>query len=511
MRTALILVAILSAAASMEIRSEELPTLSIRYMTIEADVIVIAVPVVPELRSLPVKFKVAGVLKGPASLDGQEVVLRNEGLYVFTIPDRMRAKDDKTPLPRIAKALLFLKNPPKETPTAGYGTVLSGIRALTETGDLLVPQQMMNPGPLYLRPMKGQVWTDMLVQIQKDLPTISQILELQGIAGLAKRNQAIFTWVDSHKNELGGYCLFESKGWGPLEQKLLGWIMDSCIPEDCWRAIELAVELKIERNRNAPSFCSPAGRQLLANKALNPKLPNALRLAALDELGNEQAFWSAYCDEHPGTRVATRDEQKMILERFSPMIDDKDAAFRLAAVRCLQAASYPGDANFDRMISKQAVPALVKRYHCERNTEVRDEIVHALRYIEDEAFWQKLTGNPAGIVVFLQEPHIKPNVLEFDMNLEHTRAKIMSVPSFRCEKLQPDGSVSQTQTIKATISYPKNLFTRGWENADMVTMTMPSSQLEPGNWCVTLEGRWKGQMWRSESLEVSIPGKKGKQ
>ena len=499
-----------AATLGTAVRAENLPTLSIRYMTIEADVIVVGAPVVAQDGALSSKYKVTRVLKGPESLVGREVTLRDEGLYSLPSPSWLSGDEGVEPTPRITRALLFLRVPGDDEIQNGYRTVLSGIRALTEKGSVLVPQQFMNPGPQYLLPMKGETWDAMLAQVVEDSPKIAQILRLGDIVDRGKRNQVIFTWIQEHRDEFGGgYFGTQGKGWASLEQKLFDWIMESCIPEDCWRAIQLSSALGTDPQRSHPSFCSKEGRALLMAKVLDRSLPDELRLRALRELGAGSTFWYAHRSQYPRTLVVTRDEQETIIDHILPILTHKEPSWRAASARCLMSVSWPYDANFEEMTSKRAIPDFVTLYKSERSTEVRNIAVQAIRRIETESSWQKLSGNPEGIVVFLRFAGINGDVLKFDLDLEHTRAKITEIPVFRFQELREGGSAVPPRVVEPTVSYPEDLFRRGWEDwQGMIIMTIPAAQVNAGLWRVSAEGRLGGHTWRSEPVEVTIPDKK---
>lgn len=490
-----------------QVRADTLPTMSIRYMTIDADVIVVGDPVVSEAGILPARYKVVRVLKGPASLASQELVVRDEELYSLSPSPWMEEGKEKTPLPRITKALLFLKSPAEGRVDEGYGTVLSGIRALSNDGVVLVPRQLMNPGLQHLVPMKDRGWEAMITQVTEDLPKIARILKLEKITDSAKRNQAVFKWIEGHKDEFGGgYLDNQRKGWPHLETKLFDRVMESCIPEDCWRAIELGNKLDAKPDGNFPSFCSPQGRKLLMTKVFDRNLPMPLRQIALGELGDGGTFWYAHRNQFPRTQVVTRDEQTAVIDRILPLLKYKDATWRAAAVRCLRSVSCPYDAIFTEMKSKQAIPQLAELYNHERSAEVRNEIVEAIRRLESEVFWENLTGNPQGIAVIMRVGTIKEDALEFQMILEHTKAKIAGVPVFLLELLDGAGQPLRAQSFGADVSYPTDLFKTGWEDwQGMVIMSIAAPHLEPGTWRATAKGRVGEKVWRSESIEVVIP------
>lgn len=507
--TVLCLLAVLCPAFAVRSLAENLPTLSIRYMTIEADEIVVAEPVDSRAGVLPARYKVIRALKEGDIQVGQEVVIKDENTYRLGFPERWQKPGEKQPPPRIVKALLFLKRPVKPDGNEGYYTVLSGIRALSENKEILVPQQFINPGPHYLVPKKGENFEAMVTQVKRDLPVIKEIRELGTIADQRKRNEAIFQWIDEHKDEFGGgHFGRRSKGWASLEPQLFDWVMESCIPEDCWRAIELSMKLGTGPERQRPSFCSPRGRELLLEKAFDESLSQGLRYMALRELGSGGNFWYAHRDDYPRTRVVTPKEQNKIIDQVLPLLEHEDASWRAAGARCLLSASRPYDANYRDRLSRRGLPEFVKLYRSEKTTRVRNVAVEAIRRIGGADFWEELSGNPQGIVVFLRYAGLQEDKLEFHLNLDYTYAKITERPVFQFQELRGDGNAAKPLSVKPTVSYPKDLFTKGWENHHgMVVMTVPANKVKPGRWRVTVKGSWEGHTWQSEPVEVTVSEK----
>ena len=491
----------------MPVRAADLPTMSLRYLAIEAEVIVIGHPVAAEVDILPMRYRVDEVLKGPSQLASQEIMVKNEGVYDPSLTPGPWVNKDTVPVHRVEKALLFLKAPMKGEEGKGYGTVLSGIRALSDDGRLLVPTQFMNPGSQYLVPTKDQKWVTMLAKVSDDLPKIASIRELEKIKDPSKRNQAVFEWVESHKDEFGnGYFGDDTKGWASLEPKLFDWVMASCIAVDCWRALKLRQQFNIGPQGFHPSFSSKAGRQLLLDKVFDGGLPEDLRLMALRELGGG-VFWYSHTSEYPSVQVVTLDEQAAMIDKVLPLLQRGQESWRVAAVRCLRGASWPYDANFSKMATKRALPQLVEQYRRERSASVLEELADTIRRLEDEAFWQNLTGNPQGIVVLLGSDEITKDRLRFHLNLEHTKAKIIGAPRFKFQMLDAEGVPVKTKEFDGLVGYPEDCFVKGWEDSQgSVTMTVTYPELESGIWRITVQGRIDGQNWRSEFVEISYPG-----
>ena len=172
-------------------------------------------------------------------------------------------------------------------------------------------------------------------------------------------------------------------------------------------------------------------------------------------------------------------------------------------------ASWPGDANFKHLSTKQAVPALVGLYRTEKNAGVRKNLVEAIRRLEDEAFWRELSGNPHGIAVLLSYRGMERGILEFSLLLTHTRAKLTQMPTLEFERLFWN---IQTRSFAPGLKHPKDRFKRGWASEQVVYVTIPAAKVEPGLWRVTAEGRVgeAGGTWRSEPIEIVVTGRAGK-
>lgn len=500
------LLAFLSAFV-MVVRAEILPTMSLRYMAIEAEVIVIGHPVAAEAGILPMRYRVDEVLKGPAPLASQEIMVKNEGSFDPTLTPRPWADKNAVPVIRVEKALLFLTLPTQDGEDKGFGTVPSGIRALSDDGRMLVPSQFKNPGPQYLVPASDQKWETMLARVTDDLPKIASIRELEKIKDPGKRNQAVLEWIESHKDEFGGgFFDNDTKGWASLEPQLFGWVMESCIPVDCWRALKLSQQLNTRPEGFHPSFSSKTGRQLLLDKVFDGGLPEAMRLLALQEFGGS-TFWYSHTSEYPSVQVVTRDEQAAVIDKVLPLLQSGQESWRVAAVRCLRAASWPNDANYSKMNTQRALPQLVEQYRRERSAQVLEELADTIRRVGDEAFWQNLTGNPRGIVVLLGSDEVTKDRLRFNLNLEHTKAKIIEAPRFMFRLLDAEGNSVRTREFDGVVGYPEDCFIKGWEDTQgSITMTVANPELESGIWRVTVQGRIDGQIWRSEFVEIAYPG-----
>ncbi len=479
---------------------------SLRSLAIDASLIIEGEPVGAEPGIMPEKFKVSQVLKGEGHLTGTTIKIIDQGELKLT---SFWERDELgKPVTRgITKALLFLTESKDADGKPTHVLLLSGIRAISSKGEVLLPVQFMNPGPLTLSTafegMHG--WDEIIARVRDDMPKIERILAMEKIADPAERNRVVLAWIKSHKDEFGGgYWEGNEKGWAQIEWMVFEWVLATCIPDDAWRATELAVELNVGSRESFPSFCSPRGRELLLEKVFDPAVDEKIRLKALRELNG--AIW--YPDEkrYPGIRRVTPEEQVRVIERMIPLLDHPQAAWRLEAARVVFEASYPGDSNYNHRIDKRAVPRLTERYKVERDAEVREELVDALLHLEDVAYWEKLTGNPGQLAVSISLSDHKPEGMEFGVRqLQYAKATITEVPEFVFEKLDEKGVVGESHSAKSVALYPEKLFVAGWDNGDQKVLRVQPPGLSPGNWRVTLRGTIKGRAWHSEPLEIVLP------
>lgn len=479
---------------------------SLRSLVIDASLIIEGEPVAAELGIMPKNFKVIQVLKGDVNLVGTTIkIVDPDDLQLTSF---MEMDEFHKPVKRdVTKALLFLAETKNTDGKPAYRLMHSGIRAVSSKGEILLPVQFMNPGPPTLSPASGgrHGWDEITARVRDDIPKVARILAMEKIADPAERNRAVLAWIESHKHEFGGGYLERDKtGWAQIEWMVFDWVLATCIPDDAWRAIELAVELDTGSRESFPSFCSPRGRELLLEKMFDPAVAENLRLRALRELGN--AIW--YPDErrYPGIRRATPEEQVRVIERVTLLMSHPQAAWRLDAARVVFAASYPYDANYHHRIDKQAVPQFTERYKVERDSEVREVLVDALLHLEDAAYWEKLTGNPGQLAVSIALSDHKPEGLEFGVRqLQYAKVTITEAPDFVFEKLDEKDVVVESHSAKAVALHPENLFVTGWDNGDQKVLRVKPPELSSGRWRVILRGNVEGRKWQSEPLDIVWP------
>ena len=132
-----ILAVSICAAIGGKAAGERLPTLSVRDMTIQAQLIVVGVPLDSKTGVFPTRYTVVDVLKGTGIRAGEKILLNAGRLYGIGSGSTIALKGKNGSL-RIKKALLFLRRSQADAVQDGYWLVLSGIRAMAEDGQLLV-------------------------------------------------------------------------------------------------------------------------------------------------------------------------------------------------------------------------------------------------------------------------------------------------------------------------------------------------------------------------------------
>ncbi|MEK6247657.1 MAG: HEAT repeat domain-containing protein, partial [Planctomycetales bacterium] len=309
----------------------------------------------------------------------------------------------KNETPRIEQAVLFM-NPIGNSDTE-FDLLFTGVRCLDANKNVLRPQQIMDPGDYYLAPCKPITWIDLLAWVRADIPRVAEALALKDIADPTKRNQAIFTWIEQHFFSQG-IKVARGPGWAELEYDIFEWVMDSCRVEDCWRASKLRRKMTghfspVSRYAtDTNSFASVAGREFLSEICLDPQQSLADRQMALAHLSC--SLWpSKQRKAHPSLVEITPDEQLEIIREISPLLKDTDRQMREYAARTLGKASSLNDGNRRDRDTKAALPALAEAWQAEPPGYVRSEMAEIIIRLGGEDYWQKLSGNPHGMLVKL--------------------------------------------------------------------------------------------------------------
>jgi len=508
--------------------AEDLPTCPIRSLVIQSATTVLAEPAEPaKLEGNEQTFKVIEVLKGPAIKAGTTIVVRRMDLYQVGRPAWRQGQPEAKP-PRIVRAILFLTRPEGADAKPGvFDLLLSGMRCLDAEKNVLRPEQLMNPGGLYLIPEKGADWDKLIARVRSDLPKVAEALALKEIPDLAERNQAIFAWIEKHRGEFTGRLFTpvagetgDKPGWAELEWEPFNWIMETCRADDGWRALKLAREIAGQSgpgpSTNTPTFASPAGRKLLLGVILDPKQPVADRKMALYRLrGSCWARWQQ--QQHPNLADITPDEQAGIIREISPLLKDPDREIRGLAAKALADASSPCDGNMRDRDTDAALPVLIEAYAKEPPGNERNEMAQIVLRLGKEDVWQRISGNPDGLLVVLHSFNRNTNygreTIAFQANSLGLGTKtITEQPTLVMERLGDDNEAKERRSMPLPVSYPKDIWKQGWSNHQgVISVEVPAASLAEGQWRFSVEGvvgKEDVRKWHSEPAILEL--KRGK-
>lgn len=498
-RVAAMIVGVVASFIASNLRAD-LPPRPIRALTIDAEIIVAAEPIDRQDDTIARHYRVTEVLHGPMDLAGTTVRILEHREYRRRLPT---LPESTTPLEPLGRTLLFLRHPREKLLSDQYEFVRAGLRATNAQETILAPTQ---PGDLrfyLLTPEKGATWEGVLTRVREDLPRIAEIRALGTIPDRTRRNEAIFQWIAQHRSELAMDPRGEGIGWGALQEQLFEWVLESGQAEACWKTLELATEVGGWPQRSAEVFCTPEGRTLLLDRVFDPSRSDRLRKLALRSLAERGTSWGGDRPDLPDRRILTREEQERIIDKIVPLLGHADPHWRRDAVVCLSRVSQPGISSLAELASHRATPALTERFRTERDPQVRRELVETLRAIEDDPFWERLTGNPEGIAVLLALRGTPDETIELVAHLLPTKAKISEVPSLRLERLTDEGAVAETRT--RTLSFASSTKGRsGWESR-IVALKTPRGDLPAGRWRATLQGRSGERRWSSDPIEITLP------
>ena len=210
-------------------------------LIVEASVLEDAVLPADMHRTQPVPdlYRVEAVLKGDIAI-GEELLVKKHHLYGRGDP---RSFDADTGYERysISKALLFLDRDEH----GDRNIILAGLRLLVTDGRVLFPTQYLAMGGYYLAPRPGVGWTETLDATRDTIGRVEAVFAMRDIAEPRARNDAIFEWIQTHRDEFGQDCRLseppddeaQSTAWCSLERLPYEWILETATPEEAWRAI----------------------------------------------------------------------------------------------------------------------------------------------------------------------------------------------------------------------------------------------------------------------------------
>jgi hypothetical protein len=486
------------------VRAEGLPRLTLRELVIRGDLIVVAQPLDPPYLTdgataaqaeEPVRFEVLDVLKGSAAKPGDTIRVRGMALYRLGEP-RFRGGDRaQAEAPEIEKGLLSLRVRDNGGETE-YSLLASGARYLTKGKEVLYPVQFWTPGEYYLIPEKDTDWTSLLQTVRDDAAVVEHVMALRRIEDPSQRNRALMQWIRAHHNDpCGGLSLgSRDTGWGSLQIDALGWIMDSCIPVDCWDAIKLAMEIypgaHSVPDSNAPSFGSRAGRELLLSIAMDERAPLDDRVIAFEHLGWRSTLWPHARRDVLRLERLDQKQQSDLIEEMTPLLGAEEPRIRAAVIRIIYTASHPADGALTEFETKQALPDLVSAYKAEPPGTTRDLLARAVREIGGEDNWRELTGNPRGILVLLNGFDLCNHDVTFWLDMECAYETVYECPQLVLERLDDEGGVAERKETPLPFTYMPKPWSEGWDgaHAGSIDVRFSCAELAPGTWRVTVKG-----------------------
>jgi hypothetical protein len=493
-RFAITLGALLLPAAA---RAEILPTLSVHELCYQADVVVVAVPVEPEK---PGQFCVREVFRGNALKPGD--------VFHVAPRDLPGRQEESPPGPGgsgILEALLFLKQGVGGEAPGTFFLVPSGLRYTTGDENVFVPRQQINPGPYVMVPRPDVMWGGYRLRAREVAVAMDHLLTLRDRPPGERRTQALFDWVEQHRNEFGGGFFEGHPGWGTVEEKVFDWLLETDARADVWRAVRLysGVNQGGLPRLPRPVFATPQGRAFLRDTALDEQQLVGDRVRALTLLAAPATLGGGAADDR--VQPLTRAEQKETLARLRPLLSAAPPVLRTAAIRAVQRLSAPGAAGL-AFVDQSALPDLVKAYQAAPPGPARDDLAEAVCAVGGDRHWLELTGNPHGLVVCLSDLNHKGSTVEFWVAMRHGGATIRDCPTLVLERLDEKNAPVEKKEVPLLLASPTQPWGEGWDGRAFLRGRQSLGDFTPGVWQMTLKGTVGPDKapWTSEARRVQL-------
>jgi len=455
-----------------------------------------------------VKFRVLEVIKGEGIKTADTISVNGLSEYTLERAYWRVSGRRKAPLPEITKGLFFLQSDKDAEEEGTYQLEATGIRYLTEKNEVLYPLQKCNPGPWALTLAQDTKWDEVVEKIRFDLSVLEDVTALKRIEDPVQRNKALFDWIESNKKKLCEYAKVKTHdmSWSTLEEWVFEWIMESCIPEDCWRALKLYTEIVPKSFRGPtvelPCFASSEGRKLLVAIAIDERMPDSDRICALRWLrcGTFEPYSRKKLPEH--LVMVTVDEQKEILEKLIPLLESENSQIREAVVESVRDLSNPTQGSMPEFDVKYALPSLVDAYDAEKPGKIRNKMAVAVRAVGGDKYWNELTGNPFGLVVLLDGLRVSDKNATFSLHLSFASVEIPECPTMILELIGDMGKIIEKKSMPFPLFYPKKewkeITTRGIYGAAILF-----DGLAIGQWRITVKGKCKSVREKLEGEWIS--------
>jgi len=330
----------------------------------------------------------------------------------------------------------------------------------------------------------------------------------------AKRNQALFEWIKKHKKEYGRLWQVKgesSSGWGTLDWKPFQLILETCRPEDAWRALKLFHELD-HRPGYGPyshAFGSLYGRAILTRIAFDKKESPLNRKLALYQLGEVNNLWPRrlLMQENPGLSQIDAAEQQRILDEGILLLKDEDAEIRELSARFLNVLGNPSDSDLKDRHTKAGLDALLAAYKNESAIRTRQEMAKAVLDTGGEESWKQASGNPAGILMKLYCGHW-PNlnnaeVIKIAYSEYKNSGRSFEPKRIIMEQLAPNQTILERKEFLLPLKFNEE-FNEEFNKKDppkpwmAPSIVLPCADMAEGTWRISMVGSSGDHQWRSE-------------
>lgn len=491
----------------------------LRALTVSSDTVVIVSPVTGS--SLPERdsdhehqtsFHVEEVLKGEPKLASTTLRVWDGSRFVRRSAFDARIRGPEYGGIQVEQAMLFL------TKTNEGGWHLDYLYALTKDGDVVRPFQEINPGPYVLGEKCGLTWRDAREIVRSFLPELEALKALRAIPEPLKRNQALFGWIQDHKDEFYGRFLAlkdaarePRTGWGRLEHEVFQWILEAGIHEDSW----LALQRHAETGGNPATswaglgshgtFTNHSGRAFLLAKLLDTAQPLVARRTAAIQLCSALNN-GPLTATNPERNSVTPADQAAILQACIPLVSHEDAPLRRSIIGLLVEATDPFNDASRPQKNKLALPAVGKALMDEQDNGISAYIPPRLNHLLDEKEWKELTGNDSRICITVHASQDAGN-LQLHVSSNHLPGGTELPVEILLELLDQKGMVAESVNRTGVAGHPEK-----WpEDRDSYTITLapvPVHDLSSGTWRVRLKGvsaDARRLPWTSWQTFFSIP------
>jgi hypothetical protein len=490
---------LLFAPASAEI----LPTLPLRELIVRAPVVVLAEPID---KARPGHFRVQEVLKGQAPRVGAEIEF--QGLENCLNPG------EQPEWARIDSAILFLR----PTGDGRLELIESGLRLHTRDGAVMWPVQLRNPGGFRMIPQPGLRWDALLERARSDSFETIHLRSAAELADPRRRNTLLLDWVERHRTDFTdgrnitwmrlspairnfgseGMDLtdFDANGWGELQFLPFTRVLQSGVPDDCWRATNLYAELnhgELPAGATA-AFANRAGRQLLLMAAKDGHQLDGRRARALRLLADPWVLSNSQ---------SGADERSELLDGLLPILKDRNAACRGLAVQGVARI-----AAVDKPSPERVLKALRIAYRSEEPGPVRNACAESFYELAGPQAWKNLSGHSAGYLSLIRDLEVRDDKLYFWVTLKtDPLVLVKQPPEVVIDHVDAEGRMHPGGKI-ALVALPRAGKDEGWRGIPLLT-DISHQSLKPGKYRLRVQGVAGDEKlhWESElrTFEVVVP------